>query len=81
MLANPAAPTSIEAESRVPLFVTFKEHYCIDSRQVLPNPEPVDGIKHAWLPERFFWSSRGVSHSHLHPPSRQTIYVGLTVLL
>lgn len=58
MVTSPTVPASFEAASRFPLFVSFKEHYCVEPSKAFPIPDSIDGIKNAWLSERFFWSPR-----------------------
>lgn len=35
----------------MPLYFIFEEHYCYDPERVVPQDDPANGMRNAWLPE------------------------------
>lgn len=49
--SNSTLPAASSIHARKPLYFIFEEHYCYDPKAVVPQDDPRNGMKNAWLPE------------------------------
>ncbi|KAF8816957.1 hypothetical protein BYT27DRAFT_7247846 [Phlegmacium glaucopus] len=67
-------PEASSVQARKPLYFVFEEHYCYDPKAIVPQDDPANGMKNAWLPEDLqltetqggidFSDSNGTFHTH-----------------